>query len=71
MLKLDRNTAWTMKGCSCLLYLLLERKVGKDWSERLAVRGPVGVKFYNPGDTTVSLQLLLITHIRSEQITQV
>lgn len=42
-------------------FLLLERKVGKDGSKRLAIRGPVGVEFNNPGDTTVFLQLLLIT----------
>ena len=48
-------------GRPVLNFLLLERKVGKDGSKRLAIRGPVGVEFNNPGDTTVFLQLLLIT----------
>lgn len=48
-------------GRPVLTFLLLERKVGKDGSKRLAIGGPVGVEFNNPGDTTVFLQLLLIT----------
>lgn len=49
----------SMMNILVIRFDLLQREICKDWSEGLAVSGPVGVEFNNPGDTGVFLQLLL------------